>query len=231
MSLKRFVAQVLVVSFTLPIVHAAESERTRHPDIYQRLDRLERIQADDLADAVEQLSQSVESLSGSVGASTEGSQSPVVEPAPDFAEGLADAIWLVGMVLAVVVAGVGVFIAVALWRLGGPGPSDPDGERNTDETDEGDRTMFKELAIRTTGIRGHTGYAIVRSGSIVEELEKALQKARANPDAYRIQLRAGNQEPVATGLDDYGTKEEAWEQLENIHDDTMRGEVARVDKS
>ena len=47
----------------------------------------------------------------------------------------------------------------------------------------------------------------------------------------RIQLRAGNHEPVATGLDTYGDVDEAFGHLGNIHDNTINGKVARIDDS
>ena len=109
-----------------------------------------------------------------------------------------------------------------------PDPAEP---TSTEQTNEGERLMFRKLEIRDRGRRGCTGYAIVRSKDIIEELEEALEKARANPNAYRIQLRAGNQEPVATGLDDYRSADDAWQHLENIHDNTLDGQVARIDDS
>ena len=111
----------------------------------------------------------------------------------------------------------------------------PDDETSTEQTNEGERPMFRKLKIRTTGITGNTGYAVIDADNpkLVKELRETLRRIDDGEVSgrVRIQLRAGNHEAVATGMDTYDDVDEAWEQLENIHDDTLNSEVARINDS
>ena len=112
---------------------------------------------------------------------------------------------------------------------------EPDDKTSTEQTNEGERPMFRKLRIRTTGITGNTGYAVIDADNpkFVEELRETLRRIDDGEVSgrVRIQLRGGNHEAVATGMDTYDDMDDAWEQLENIHDDTLNGEVARIDDS
>ncbi|MCY3624168.1 MAG: hypothetical protein OXH68_20975 [Gammaproteobacteria bacterium] len=92
---------------------------------------------------------------------------------------------------------------------------------------------FNELEVRERGIPGSTGYAVIDADDVdyVKELRETLRKIDSGEarGQVRIQLRAGNQEPVATGMDTYRNIDLAFDQLRKIHDNTQDGKVARID--
>lgn len=115
-------------------------------------------------------------------------------------------------------------------------PTESGSEAKTESTPtEGETQMFKDLGTRSTGITGNTGYAVIDADNpkFVDELREALRRIDDGEvkGRFRIQLRGGNHEAVATGMDTYGDVDEAFEQLGNVHDDTIEGEVARIDDS
>ncbi len=111
----------------------------------------------------------------------------------------------------------------------------PEDETSQEQTNEGARQMFEELEVRTKGITGNTGYAVIDADDpgFVEELRETLRRIDDGEvtGRVRIQLRAGNHEPLATGLDTYADVDDAFEHLGNIHDNTVNGKVARIDDS